>query len=153
MKKFFVFISLFFITLMIKPADVQAQWTLGGGLSFAENLGIGVNFYKNTDELYKNTRGGGDIIYYFIDGYSLIEITANAHYFLLNKENYNVYGIVGTTYMAAFGEGAAASVSGILNLGAGAEFGMSFGKLYGEARYLLGYSGVFGVNAGVRISL
>lgn len=138
---------------MIKPADVQAQWTLGGGLTYANDLGIGLNFYRNTDDLYKNTRGGGDIIYYFIGGYTLIEITANAHYFVLNKENYNAYAIFGTTYIGAFGKNAAASTSGILNFGAGAEFGMSFGKLYGEARYLLGYGSVFGLNAGVRINL
>ncbi|TNE69427.1 hypothetical protein EP331_14265 [bacterium] len=153
MKKILTFASLLTCAFFFTPTDANAQWTLGGGLVYADNVGIGVNFYRNTDDLYKNTRGGGDIHYYFVDGYSLIEITANAHYFFLNKENMAAYGIVGTTYMAAFGDNAAASVSGILNVGAGGEFGLSFGKAFAEARYMLGYSGVFGINAGVRISL
>lgn len=116
-------------------------------------MGVGVSFYKNLDNVYKNTRGGGDIIYYFVDNYTLLEITANAHYFFLNKENIAAYAILGTTYIGAIGDGAAASVSGILNLGAGGEFGLSFGKVFAEARYMLGYGSVFGLNAGVRITL
>lgn len=153
MKKFLALAALVLTVSLFTANNANAQWTLGGGLTYADNMGIGVSFYKNTDELYKNTRGGGDIIYYFQDGYTLLEITANAHYFFINDENLGAYGILGTSYFAAFGDGAAASASGILNIGAGAEFGMSFGKVYGEARYLLGYGSVFGVNAGVRISL
>lgn len=153
MKKFLALAALVLTVSLFTANNANAQWTLGGGLSYASNMGIGVNFYKNTDEVYKNTRAGGDIIYYFISGYTLLEITANAHYFFINEENLGAYGILGTSYFAAFGSGAAASVSGILNLGAGAEMGMSFGKVFGEARVLLGYGSTFGVNAGVRINL
>jgi hypothetical protein len=149
----FVFSAIVAIALFVPAKEVQAQWTLGGGLQFLDGAGIGVGIYNNTDNIYKNTRGGGDIGYYFVEDGTLLEISANFHYFFLDKEPLKAYAIVGSTGLFYMGEGIAASVTGIVNLGAGAEYKLGFGSAYGEARYLIGGAALLGINAGVRITL
>jgi len=149
----YILAVLFAIALLIPAKEVQAQWTVGGGLQFLEGAGVAVNIYNNTDNLYKNTRGGGDIGYYFVEGGTLFEIAANAHYFFLKKEAISGYAIVGSTALFYMGDDIAAVVSGILNIGAGAEYKLGFGSAYGEARYLVGAAAILGINAGVRITL
>lgn len=144
---------LFAVVVFIPAKEAHAQWTIGGGLQFLEGAGIGVGFYNNTDALYKNTRGGGDIGYYFVEDGTLLEITANAHYFFLKKDMINAYAILGSTGLFYMGDNIAATVTGILNLGAGAEYKLGFGSAYGEARYLIGGAAILGINAGVRITL
>jgi hypothetical protein len=144
---------LFAVALLVPAKEAHAQWTLGGGLQFLEGAGVAVNIYNNTDNLYKNTRGGGDIGYYFVEDGTLLEIAANAHYFFLKKEDISGYAIVGSTALFYMGNNIAGTVSGILNLGAGAEYKLGFGSAYGEARYLIGGAAILGINAGVRITL
>ena len=153
MKKTVTLFVIAIIAVLSNSTTASAQWTLGGGLYSAGEVGVGLSIYQNTDAIYKNTRGGGDIVYYFHGDYTLIEISANMHYFFLNKDNINAYAIVGTTYLGAFGDGAAAAVSGILNIGAGGEYGLSSGKIFAEARYWLLAGSQFGINAGFRINL
>ncbi len=146
-------LSLAFVLALLLPTEkAQAQFQLGGGLSFLEGAGVHVSMYRNTDQLYKNTRGGGEIGYYFVDGGTLIEITANAHYFVLNKETMKAYAIVGSSALFWNSDTTTGLVSGILNLGAGAEYKLGFGSAYGEARYMLGGAAILGINAGVRIT-
>lgn len=149
----FVFSAIVAIALFVPAKEAQAQWTVGGGLQFLEGAGVAVSVYRNTSDIYKNTRGGGDIGYYFIEGGTLFEIAANAHYFLLDKEPIKAYAIVGSTALFYNSDTTTGFVSGILNIGAGAEYKLGFGSAYGEARYLIGGAALLGINAGVRITL
>lgn len=148
-----LFAAVVVLALFVPSKEAQAQWTLGGGLQFLDGAGVAVNIYRNTDDVYKNTRGGGDIGYYFVDGGSLLEISANGHYFFLDKEPLKAYAIVGSSALFYNSETTTGVVSGILNLGAGAEYKLGFGSAYGEARYLIGGAALLGINAGVRITL
>jgi hypothetical protein len=149
----FLFAAIVVIALFVPAKEAQAQWTLGGGLQKLEGIGLGVGIYRNTDDIYKNTRGGGDIAFYVSDGIKVLEISANAHYFFLQKDAINAYAIVGTTGLFFSGDTVLGAVTGIVNLGAGAEYKLGFGSAYGEARYLLAGDVPLGINAGVRITL
>ncbi len=149
----FVFAAVVAIALLAPAKEAHAQWTLGAGLEKLDGIGIGVNFYRNTDNVYKNTRGGGDIAYFVADGFKVLEITANGHYFVVQKEMINAYAIVGSTALFYSGDTALGGVTGILNMGAGAEYKLGFGSAYGEVRYLIGGAALLGINAGVRITL
>lgn len=149
----YVFSAIVAIALFVPAKEAQAQFTVGGGLQFLEGAGVAVNFYRNTSDIYKNTRGGGDIGYYFIDGGTLIEIAVNGQYFFLDKDPLKAYAIVGSTALFYNSDTTTGMVSGILNVGAGAEYKLGFGSAYGEARYLIGGAALLGINAGVRITL
>ncbi len=150
----YIIAVLFAVVLLVPAKEAHAQFTVGGGLQYLDGgAGVAVNFYRVTDNLYKNTRGGGDIGYYFVENGTLLEIAINGQYFFLKKDPINAYAIAGSTALFYMGEDIADTVSGILNLGAGAEYKLGFGSAYGEARYMIGGVALLGINAGVRITL
>ncbi len=149
----YIIAVLFAVVLLIPSKQAQAQFTLGGGIQVLDGAGIGVNFYRNTDNLYKNTRTGGDIGYYVYDGGSVLEVSINGQWFFLDKSALKAYALGGTTVLFYKTDTVIGNTASILNLGAGAEYHIGFGSAYGEARFLVGGTSLMGLNAGVRITL
>jgi opacity protein-like surface antigen len=108
-----------------------------------ENLGIKVDGYYRINEDF---RAGIDLGYYFPDKTDFGSITVTTNYFSINfNGNYifheenelMAYGLAGINILSisASGGGSSSSTSETgLNLGAGVEYALDFGSLFGELK-------------------
>ena len=132
--------ALFFIT-----SNAEAQRiTAGGGVGYgskSENVNFQVNIYYHLPTL--PLRIGGDV------GFSKpetdlteIESNVNLHFMVVDTELLSLYTITGLNVLhwRASPEGFDTTTDTSLgfNLGAGAEADLGFGRVFGEAKYVLG---------------
>lgn len=148
-------VSVFFVN-----NNAVAQ-SVGAGLAYGseiEAIGIQVNgVYGFTDEI----RGAANFTLFFPDqpsdgDYSFWTLNADVHYLFMAEEATNVYGLGGLNFASQeiSSGGFSASDSEIgLNLGGGAEFGMGFGSLFAEVKYVISDFDQLVLNAGVRFDL
>ncbi len=123
-----------------------------------EAIGVQVNgVYGFTDEI----RGAADFTFFFPDqpsggDYTFWTLNANVHYLFMSEENTNVYGLGGLNYASqeVSGGGFSTSSSEVgLNLGGGAEFGVDFGDIFVEAKYVISDFDQLVLGAGLRFGL
>lgn len=162
MKNIISFLILFFgLMFFANDAFAQEEFNLGGGLVYGtevEAVGLQVNGNYSFSE---QVRGAADIAIYFPDqpdggDYSFWTFNANVHYLFHQEDGVNVYGLGGLNYanQEVSGGGVSFSNSEVgLNLGAGAEYGVDFGSLYAELKYVLSDFDQLVLGAGVRFNL
>jgi len=140
-----------------------AQVHVGGGLIYASDmgnfdLGIQAGGYFGLEAI-PALRLGADLEFYLpqsqtFSGHtvtnSFVAFNANAHYFLITGETAEVYGLGGLTYGRLSTSGNSLTEIDI-NLGAGAEFPMAFGRPYGELKVVTGDFDRLVLAAGIRI--
>jgi len=142
--------------------NTQAQdIKVGGGLTYGtqvESIGIeGGAILGFTDKI----RGAADLKIFFPDSPSGVdnsfwEINANANYMFFSAPTTNVYGLAGLNYATQKVSGGGFTVSNSeagLNLGGGAEFGVGFGTIFTELKYVLSNYDQLDLSAGVRFGL
>jgi hypothetical protein len=148
--------------LLAIPAQVEAQFTLGGGIAWHDDfdLGVGVYGYTPLPALHENVHIGGDFTYFFpdIDNLDYLEVNANLVYsfpmegsispFLLGGLNIARISVDTGVSVPGFSFDASATEVG-LNLGGGIVLGLpdsSFRPLVGAKIELSGGEGlvVFG---------
>jgi len=145
----------------------NAQIVVGGGIAFTDldplDLGIQGNAYFGLPAM-PELRIGGDIVYYFPqDGFDIIAFNVNAQYHFPLQPGTSVYGLAGLSLarwsfdddfddIPGFEFDTSGTETG-LNLGGGIEFGVGFGSLYGEAKFVTGDLDRFVVAGGVRIPI
>ena len=146
---------------VVGTQQAQAQVVLGGGLAFGtdvESLGIqaGGHYMLNEEQ---GIRLAADLIFFFpgedVPGFDLnvFEINFNGHYLFYSEEELMAYALAGiaidaVTIETPFGDASDSEVG--LNLGAGVEYEMPFGYLYGELKVVAGGFGQVVVSGGVR---
>lgn len=164
MKKLITYSSLILGMLFFNNSNALAQsndFKAGGGLVYGteiEAIGIQVGGVYSFEE---NIRGAGDIAIYFPDSPSGVDnsfwaINANVHYLLMAEESTIVYGLGGLNYATSKASGNGMSISNSeagLNLGGGAEFGVGFGSIYLEAKYVVSDFDQLVLGGGVRFAL
>jgi hypothetical protein len=151
------------------PLDASAQFLLGGGLVFGsdiESLGIQANGnYVINEE--NGIRLAGDITFYFPDDapgvdLSLFTINGNGHYIFTTTESLLAYALAGLNLAIVSVEtdinvpGFDASFTDTeigLNLGAGVEYEVNFGYLYGEAKIVVGGFDQLVLGGGIRVPI
>jgi outer membrane protein X len=164
MKKIIAISSLFVATLFLSNTNAFAQ-SVGAGLAYGsevEAIGIQVNgVYGFSD----NLRGAADFTLFFPDqpsngDYSFWTLNANAHYLFMAEGTTNVYGLAGLNYATSeitsnsqFGSFSVSSSEVGLNLGGGAEFGVGFGNIFVEAKYVVSDLDQLVLDGGVRFNL
>lgn len=124
----------------------EGQIQIGPGLMYGsqiENLGIKVDGYYTIDDQF---RAGVDLAYYFPDNntFGNTEITTNyfavnlnGNYIFITEKEFMAYALAGINILSisSSGGGGSASTSETgLNLGAGIEYGLDFGNLFGELK-------------------
>ena len=154
---------------------------VGAGLVFGSGIGFGNldndiglradGYYSITPEI----RAGADFTFFFpksqtyngfggeyTDKVTVWELNLNGNYYLLENEGIRVYGLAGINITGfsyktkSGGQSMSNSDSELgLNLGAGAEYGLDFGDLFGELKYggLGGDADQFGIGVGVRFDI
>lgn len=149
--------ALFFFT-----SNAEAQRvTAGGGVGYgskSENVNFQVNIYYRLPTL--PLRIGGDVGFSKPeDDLTEIESNVNLHFMVVDTELLSLYTITGLNVLhwRANPEGMdSMSDTDIgFNLGAGAEIDLGFGRVFGEAKYVLGSEREeqLVLGAGVRVSL
>jgi outer membrane protein X len=142
-------------------ALAQSDLNIGGGLAYGteiEAIGVQAGAVLGFNE---NLRGAGDIAIYFPDSPSGVDnsfwaINANVHYLFMAEEATTVYGLGGLNYATSKTSGSGMSFSNSeagLNLGGGAEFGVGFGAIYLEAKYVVSDFDQLVLGGGVRFAL
>ena len=149
----------------------EGRIQVGPGLAYGglvENLGISVDGYYTINEKF---RAGAKLTYFFPDkeefpggevSYNYFAVDLNGNYIFHNEDQLMAYGIAGLNILSvsvdAEGDGFSGSDSESelgLNLGAGVEYALDFGNLFGE----LTYAGIGGngdqlvLGAGVRFDI
>lgn len=88
------------------------------------------------------------------------EFNLNGHYAFYNKNGTQVYGLAGLNYYSysvdvdtQAGNFSADGSDIGLNIGAGAEYGLSFGSIFAELKYVLGGAEQLSIGAGVRFGI
>lgn len=173
-KNVSAFLFVFALFTMVST-QASAQLWFGGGLVFGEgieNLGLQANAHLVVNEENK-LRIGADITYFFTDNVdlgdteiktSLFAINVNGHYMLVNADQLILYGIGGLNigFVNVEATGAVSEFLNFvdtsdteigLNVGAGVEYGVPFGRVYGELKYVLGGFDQLVFGAGVRIPI
>lgn len=146
---------------MAASATEAQRITAGGGVGYgskSEDLNFQVNIYYNLPTL--PLRIGGDV------GYSkpesnldVIESNANIHFMALDTELFSLYTITGLNVLHnrfSIGDITESETLLGLNLGAGAELDIGFGRGFGEAKYVVGRDtddSQLILGAGVRVDL
>lgn len=149
------------IFIMAASATEAQRITAGGGVGYgskSENLNFQVNIYYKLPTL--PLRVGGDV------GYSkpetnldVIESNANIHFMALDTELFSLYTITGLNVLHnrfSIGDITESETMLGLNLGAGAELDLGFGRGFGEAKYVIGRDtddSQLILGAGVRVDL
>lgn len=150
-------------------SSATAQIQVGGGLGFAteiEQLGFQVG---GTYVINEEIRVAADIIYYLpgdqgqgIVDVNWFEFNANGHYLFQDDEDLALYGLGGLNVTRVsidfpennfFGGGSVSDSEVGLNVGAGLEYGVGFGNLYAEAKYVLSSADHLAITGGVRIPI
>lgn len=159
MKKSLALASLILGLILFSNTGTLAQsnFDVGGGLIYGSEVeAIGIQAgakYGFTEKL----SGTGDFAFYFPENYDWWTINVNANYHFYAQDNVGVYGLGGLNYATVkidLGQFGSASNSEVgLNLGAGAEFGLDFAKLYGELKYIVGNADQLAFSAGLRFPL
>lgn len=163
MKKILAIGCLFVGTFLFNNNAVAQS--VGAGLAYGtevEAIGIQANgVYGFTDEI----RGAADLTFFFPEqpdngDYSFWSLNANVHYLFMAEGTTNVYGLGGLNYTTVessvssqFGSFSASASEVGLNLGGGAEFGVGFGNLFVEAKYIISDIDQLVLGAGVRFGL
>lgn len=142
-------------------AWAQSDFKVGGGLAYGTEIeAIGIQagvVYAFSEEV----RGAGDVVVYFPDSPTGVDnsfwtINANVHYLLITEETSFVYLLGGLNYATQESSGGGVEFSDSeagLNLGAGAEFGIEFGSIYLEGKYVLSDFDQLVLSGGVRFNL
>ena len=158
-------------------SQASAQLWIGGGLVYGEaieNIGLQANGHLVVNEENK-IRVGAYITYFFGDNVdlgdteiktNLFAINFNGHYMLVSSDQLILYGIgginIGIVSIDIDGPGSqfidlvntSDSDTEIgLNIGGGVEYGVEFGRIYAELKYVLGGFDQLVIGAGVRIPL
>lgn len=141
-------------------ALAQSNFKAGGGLAYGtdiEAIGIQAGAVYGFDEDF---RGAADIIIFFPEDqnntdHSFWTVNANVHYLLITEDASAVYGLGGINYATQnFSNGTSVTNSEVgLNLGGGAEFGVDFGVIYLEAKYVISDFDQLVLSGGVRFYL
>lgn len=142
-------------------ALAQSDFKVGGGLAYGteiEAIGIQAGAVYGFNEMI---RGAGDFVIFFPDSPTGVDnsfwtINANVHYLLIAEETSFVYALGGLNYanQETTGGGVEVSDSEVgLNLGAGAEFGIDFGSIYLEGKYVISDFDQLVLSGGVRFYL
>jgi opacity protein-like surface antigen len=155
--------------LALAPA-AQAQLQVGGGLAFGteiEKLGLQITGNLPVAQEGK-IRAAPDLIFYLKDDFGTgdlrwWEVNLNGNYLFMEGEEYNVYALAGIN-IANVNFDFDVNIPGVpgvgfdqsstelgLNIGGGIEYGVPFGNLYGEAKYILSDFDQLVISAGVRI--
>lgn len=147
---------------MLAASAAEAQrLAAGGGVGYgskSEDLNVQVNLYYKLSEL--PLRIGGDIGFSKPESnLNVFDSNANVHYLALDEEQVSLYSITGINILhrrIAIGDIVESETELGLNIGAGGEYDLGFGRGYGEAKYVLGLGldeshWVFGV--GVRVNI
>lgn len=160
MKKLITYSCLILGMLFFTNSNALAQsdFKAGGGLVYGteiEAIGIqGSGVYSFTETL----RGAADLTIFFPDDTpqgldrSFWTINANVHYLFMAEEATTVYGLGGLNY-ATSETGSFSNSEAGLNLGGGAEFGVGFGDIYVEAKYVVSDFDQLVLGGGVRFAL
>ena len=169
-KTTFKFSTLFAFLTILTTGTVFAQdgtITLAPGLAYGgqvEKLGIRIDGYYTINE---NIRAGAELTYYFPEKSSLMgtelkanffAIDFNGNYFFYSKDQFSAYGLAGLEFgimSVKVGGNSDSDTELGLNLGAGAEYAMDFGNLFGELK-LTGLAGNYDqlvIGAGVRFKI
>lgn len=168
-----ILFACFLSVVMVNTADAQIE--IGGGLVLGtgaygdgagdvnNDLGIKVEGrYDITDQI----AAGADFTFFFPKDESGVEfkistLNLNGFYDFLNEEDYALYGLAGLNF--AFWEITIPSVGGFfsggsvsdtevgLNIGAGGEYKLDFGNLFGEVKYVISDLDQLVLAVGVRI--
>jgi opacity protein-like surface antigen len=90
------------------------------------------------------------------------EFNANGHYLFQDDEDLALYGLGGLNLTRVsvdfpenqfFGGGSVSDSEIGLNVGAGLEYGVGFGNLYAEAKYVISSADHLAITGGVRIPI
>lgn len=142
-------------------ALAQSDFKVGGGLAYGteiEAIGVqGSAVYGFTEEL----RGAADVTIYFPDSQEGVDnsfwaINANVHYLFMAEDASSFYGLGGINYATQEVSGGGMSFSNSeagLNLGGGAEFGLEFGVIYLEGKYVISDFDQLVLSGGLRFNL
>lgn len=162
MKKLFTYACLVLGILFFSNSNAMAQsnFKVGGGLAYGteiEAIGIQAGAVYGFNE---NLRGAADVVIFFPDDennvdHSFWTINANIHYLLMAEDASVFYALGGLNYATQHlsnGVSITDSEAG-LNLGGGAEFGVNFGVIYLEAKYVISDFDQLVLGGGVRFSL
>jgi opacity protein-like surface antigen len=149
------------------------QAVVGGGLTFTDigdfDLGLQVNGYLPL-EAVPGLRLGGDFTYFLPQSESFMgasisanffAINANAQYFFVTGDEFNLYGLGGLSIgrfsisgsEPGYGRESVSNTEMGLNLGGGGEFATGFGAIFGELKLVTGDYDRFTIAAGVRVPL
>lgn len=141
--------------------NAQSAFKVGVGLVYGTDIeAVGVQpgvVYTFNEEF----RGAGDVVIYFPDSPSGIDnsfwtVNANMHYLLISEEASFVYALGGINYATQKTSNGNIDFSNSeagLNLGGGAEFGVEFGSIYLEGKYVLSDYDQLVLAGGVRFYL
>lgn len=170
MKKLTMVTVLLFCGALLATETTKAQdITAGGGVGYgskSENLNFQVNMFYQLPEL--PVRVGAEVGYSVPENSSAsrvdqIEGNINGHLMAVDEEMFSLYGLTGLNILHSrfkYEPDGAPSVTDSdtnlgLNVGAGAELDIGFGRTYGEAKYIIGRDDVSQLilGAGVRVSM
>jgi opacity protein-like surface antigen len=134
--------------------------SVGGGVGYgseSEDLNFQVNAYYGFENL--PLRIGGDVGYSEPeDNLTQIEGNVNLHLMAIDSDLLSLYGITGLNVVHlrfSFNDITESETDTGVNLGAGAEFDLGFGRAFGEAKYILGSDREeqLVLGAGIRVSI
>lgn len=166
MKKLSFLVTVLFCSAFIWTSMAEAQKiTAGGGVGYgskSENVNFNVSMYYSLPDL--PVRLGADVGYSMPEKNSQIrtdqiEGNINGHLMVVDEEMFSLYGLTGLNVMhnrfKYDPEGASSYTESDTNLGinvgAGAELDMGFGRTYGEAKYIIGRDDVSQLILGVGV--
>lgn len=149
--------------------DAQAQFIVGGGLAFGtdiESAGVQAGgVYALNDD--RGLRLAADFIFFFpgedAPGFdvNVFEINLNGHYIFYSEDAVMAYALGGLS-IATVSVDVDLGIPGVpsssvsdtelgINAGAGIEYDLGFGYLYGEAKLVLGGFDQFVISGGIRV--
>ena len=167
----FIF-ALLLVTRSLLPDAALAQWYIGGGLLYGRAPGLQANTYfvigdKNRLRLGADASFNlfeSETIMVNVNGadieesvkFDLFATDVNGHYMLVATHKLNLYALTGLNLtFKKYDESAVPSRKDFeigLNLGGGLEYGVPLGRIYGELKYVVGYSQLVG-GVGIRLPL
>ena len=149
------------IFMMAATATEAQRITAGGGVGYgskSEDLNFQVNIYYKLPTL--PLRIGGDVGYSKPEtNLNVIDSNANIHFMAVDTELFSLYSITGINVLHnrfSIGDITESDTLLGLNLGAGAEVDLGFGRGFGEAKYVVGRDkddSQMVLGAGVRVNL
>jgi len=140
--------------LVLLGQSAFAQLSAGAGLAYGfDNKDVGIQL-RGIYEFNDTWRAGADFIFYLdgVEGISVSELNANAHYVFKNDDEFQLYGLAGLNlFIVNFSELDFGSVSELgINLGGG--IGYPFTEQLtgiGELKVSLGNASQFVIGVGV----